>query len=78
MKKLINQRFDFRFEGTDCLERRTKFKATLAYRRSLNEMSDEFSLPLVYQWLEILIASLDCYTWVFSQGFLNPLVLQSK
>ena len=35
-------------------------------------MADQFSLALVYQWLDTVIASLDCYTWVFSQGFLNP------
>jgi len=25
-----------------------------------------------------LIASLDCYTWVFSQGFLNPILFQEN
>lgn len=49
-----------------------KFKANLAHQRALHEMSDEFSLALVYQWLDTMIASLDCYTWVFSQGYLNP------
>lgn len=41
-------------------------------------MTEQFSLPAVYQWLDTVIASLDCYTWVFSQGFLNPLLFQGK
>ena len=41
-------------------------------------MTEQFSLPAVYQWLDTIIASLDCYTWVFSQGFLNPLLFQGK
>ena len=41
-------------------------------------MNEQFSLAIVYQWLDTVIASLDCYTWVFSQGFLNPLLFQGK
>jgi hypothetical protein len=41
-------------------------------------MSEYFSIAIVYQWLDTIIASLDCYTWVFSQGFLNPLLLQGE
>jgi DNA-dependent protein kinase catalytic subunit len=41
-------------------------------------MSEHFTLPAVYQWLDTVIASLDCYTWVFSQGFLNPLLFQGE
>ena len=41
-------------------------------------MSEQFSLAIVYQWLDTVIASLDCYTWVFSQGFLNPLLFQDN
>jgi hypothetical protein len=41
-------------------------------------MSEQFSLPIVYQWLDTVISSLDCYTWVFSQGFLNPLLFQGE
>ncbi|CAF5101376.1 unnamed protein product, partial [Rotaria magnacalcarata] len=41
-------------------------------------MNEQFSLPMIYQWLDTVIASLDCYTWVFSQGFLNPLILQEN
>jgi DNA-dependent protein kinase catalytic subunit len=37
-------------------------------------MTDRFSIVIVYQWLDTLIASLDCYTWIFSQGYLTPLV----
>jgi hypothetical protein len=41
-------------------------------------MSEQFSTNIVYQWLDTIIASLDCYTWVFSQGFLNPCLFQGK
>ena len=67
-----------RFEGTAGAEKKTRFKASLASAACLTDMSDQFSLPMVYQWLDTVIASLDCYTWVFSQGFLNPLLLQGR
>ena len=66
----------FSFEGTLNKEKKTKFKANLANQPSLNDMSEQFSVSIVYQWLDTVIASLDCYTWVFSQGFLNPLLFQ--
>ncbi|UJR22353.1 hypothetical protein I4U23_025415 [Adineta vaga] len=66
-----------RFEGTTGTEKKTRFKASLANSACLNDMSEQFSLPIVYQWLDTVIASLDCYTWVFSQGFLNPSLFQN-
>ena len=41
-------------------------------------MSEDFSISMVYQYLDTVIASLDCYTWVFSQGYLNPLLFQGR
>ena len=67
-----------RFEGTRIEEKRLKFKANLANQTCLHEISDCFSIALLHQWLDTVIASLDCYTWVFSQGFLNPLLLQGN
>jgi hypothetical protein len=66
----------FRFEGTLNKEIKTKFKANLANQTCLTDMSEQFSISIVYQWLDTMIASLDCYTWVFSQGFLNPCLFQ--
>ncbi|CAF4158320.1 unnamed protein product, partial [Rotaria sp. Silwood2] len=70
--------FLFRFEGTISKEKKTRFKANLAYQRCLTDINEQFSLPIVYQWLDTVIASLDCYIWVFSQGFLNPLLFQDN
>ncbi|CAF2850969.1 unnamed protein product [Rotaria sp. Silwood2] len=67
-----------RFEGTISKEKKTRFKASLANQTCLTDMNEQFSLPIVYQWLDTVIASLDCYTWVFSQGFLNPLLFQDN
>jgi len=68
----------FRFEGTASKDKKTRFKANLANQACLTDMNEQFSLPTVYQWLDTVIASLDCYTWVFSQGFLNPLLFQGE
>jgi hypothetical protein len=68
----------FRFEGITGQEKKTKFKANLANQACLTDMSEQFSIAIVYQWLDTVIASLDCYTWVFSQGFLNPLLFQGE
>ena len=68
----------FRFEGTTGNEKKTRFKANLANHACLTDLKELFSLPLVHQWLDTVIASLDCYTWLFSQGFLNPLLLQGQ
>jgi len=77
-KHFSNEKFRcqiFSFEGTIDFDSRTKFKAKLAYQTYLNE---QFSLSNVYEWLDTLIASLDCYTWTFSQGFLNPLLFHEE
>lgn len=68
----------FRFEGTLNKEKKTKFKANLADQTCLADMSDQFSIAIVHQWLDTVIASLDCYTWAFSQGFLNPVLFQGE
>jgi DNA-dependent protein kinase catalytic subunit len=73
-----NAYFIDRFEGTISKEKKTRFKASLANQPCLTDMSEHFSLLIVYQWLDTVIASLDCYTWVFSQGFLNPLVFREN
>ncbi|CAF0848203.1 unnamed protein product, partial [Adineta ricciae] len=67
-----------RFEGTLNKEKKTKFKANLANQPYLIDMGEQFSISMVYQWLDTIIASLDCYTWIFSQGFLNPLLFQDN
>ncbi|CAF4534865.1 unnamed protein product, partial [Rotaria sp. Silwood2] len=66
------------FEGTLSKEKKRKFKANLANQTCFTNMSEQFSVPMVYQWLDTVIASLDCYTWVYSQGFLNPILFQGK
>ncbi|CAF5028196.1 unnamed protein product, partial [Rotaria sp. Silwood1] len=66
------------FEGTISKEKKTSFKANLANQPCLTDINEQFSLPIAYQWLDTVIASLDCYTWVFSQGFLNPLLFQDN
>ena len=68
----------FRFEGTLNKEKKTKFKANLVNQICLTDVSEQFSITAVYQWLDIVIASLDCYTWIFSQGFLNPRLFQGR
>ncbi|CAF1236923.1 unnamed protein product [Rotaria sordida] len=73
-----NAYFIERFEGTLSKEKKTKFKANLANQICLTDMSEQFSVAIVYQWLDTVIASLDCYTWVFSQGFLNPVLFQDN
>ncbi|CAF1392236.1 unnamed protein product [Adineta steineri] len=72
-----NLYFIDRFEGTS-KDKKKNFKANLAKAACLTDMNEQFSLPIVYQWLDTVIASLDCYTWVFSQGFLNPLLFQDN
>ena len=52
----------FRFEGKVTNEKKTRFKANLANQPCLTDISEQFSLPIVYQWLDTVIASLDCYT----------------
>ncbi|CAF3651048.1 unnamed protein product [Rotaria socialis] len=73
-----NVYFIERFEGSLNKENKTKFKANLANQPCLTDMTEQFSIPTVYQWLDTVIASLDCYTWAFSQGYLNPLLFQDN
>ena len=78
MQMLLIAALTHRFEGTRIEEKRMKFKANLANQTCLHDISDYFSIAIVHQWLDTIIASLDCYTWVFSQGFLNPLLFQGN
>ncbi|CAF1036761.1 unnamed protein product [Rotaria sordida] len=64
---MIIQINKFSFEGAISKEKKTRFKANLANQPCLTDINEQFSLPIVYQWLDTVIASLDCYTWVFSQ-----------
>ncbi|CAF4102426.1 unnamed protein product [Rotaria sordida] len=64
--------------GTLSKEKKRKFKANLVHQTCLTDMSKQFSIPMVYQWLDIVIASLDCYTLAFSKEFLNPLLFQDN
>ncbi|CAF2432338.1 unnamed protein product [Rotaria sp. Silwood2] len=50
------------FEGTLGKDKKTRFKANLTNQTYLTDMSEQFSLPLVYQWFDTVITSLDCYT----------------
>ncbi|CAF4589767.1 unnamed protein product, partial [Rotaria sp. Silwood2] len=55
------------FEGTLSKEKKRKFKANLANQTCFTNMSEQFSVPMVYQWLDTVIALLDCYTWTKNQ-----------
>ncbi|CAF0948619.1 unnamed protein product, partial [Didymodactylos carnosus] len=58
--------------------KKDKFKAGLANNVIMTDINERFSLGTVYQWLDTLIAALDCYYWVFSQGYLNPMLFQDQ
>ncbi len=36
------------------------------------DMDDMFSLKTALSWFDLVEASLDCHSWVFSQGLLTP------
>ena len=38
----------------------------------INTISDAFSIQSAINWFDITFATLDCYTMVFSAGFLSP------
>ena len=44
----------------------------------LTDKSDTFSLAVVTDWFDSVLAALDCYTWVFGEGLLSPGELFSK
>lgn len=35
-------------------------------------MGDSFSLKNALSWFDLFVAALDCYSWIFGQGFLQP------
>ena len=68
-----------RFEGST--DKREVFKDSLSTYTTLNELvdgTDHFQLSSIQTWLGMLIAPLDCYTWVFGQRLLTPRDLFEK
>ncbi|CAF4719499.1 unnamed protein product, partial [Rotaria sp. Silwood1] len=46
------------FEETLSQEKKTKFKANLVNQTCLTDMNEQFSISIIYQWLDTIIASL--------------------
>ena len=70
--------FIARFEGLP--EKRNILKESLSNYKYLSDLgTDYFQARYVKTWLEMLIAPLDCYSWVFSERLLTPMnVFSSK
>lgn len=63
--------FIARFEGLP--EKRDIHKESLSNYRLLSDLgTSHFQLSFVKTWLSMLIAPLDCYSWVFSERLLTP------
>ncbi|XP_048248370.1 DNA-dependent protein kinase catalytic subunit-like [Haliotis rufescens] len=58
-----------RFEGGNQAE---YGKMGLSSCPRMEDIADTFSLTAAVSWFDMLLAALDCYTWVFGQGFLTP------
>jgi DNA-dependent protein kinase catalytic subunit len=66
-----------RFEGS--AEKKEILKESLCNFRILTDLgTDHFQLSHIQTWLGMLIAPLDCYTWVFGQRLLTPKDLFEK
>jgi DNA-dependent protein kinase catalytic subunit len=63
-----------RFEGSS--NKKDMIKDSLNHFQTLKQLISEtggqFRIALISNWLKILIAPLDCYSWVFSQRLLTP------
>ncbi|KAG1689916.1 DNA-dependent protein kinase catalytic subunit [Nymphon striatum] len=59
-----------RFEGGK--NTNNDIKPGIAIYTSFREMNSTFSISSCLQWFELLLASLDCFTWTFSQQLLPP------
>lgn len=63
--------FIARFEGF--AEKRDRLKESLSTYKRLTDLGvDRFQIGFVKSWLAMLVAPLDCYTWVFSERLLTP------
>ncbi|XP_041364232.1 DNA-dependent protein kinase catalytic subunit-like [Gigantopelta aegis] len=69
LKKEGPSHFLSRFEGGG---QAAVGKKGLSSCSTLNKMSDTFSLSDTLHWFDMLLAPLDCYTWVFGQDLLTP------
>ena len=47
-------------------------KQGIGKRPRMTDMQDEFTLKAALTWFDLLLCTLDCYTWVFEAGLLNP------
>ena len=66
-----------RFEGST--DRKEILKTSLSANRSFLDLTGPtFQLSLITTWLKLLIAPLDCFTWIFGERLLNPKALFSS
>ena len=45
---------------------------------TMAQLGASFSVKKAVNWFDLLLASLDCYTWVFGQGLLSPAAMLGK
>lgn len=65
--------FITRFEGS--LDKKDRLKDSIRnFPRLVDLFNDlnQFKISLIKTWLAILVAPLDCYSWIFSQRLLSP------
>lgn len=47
-------------------------KMGLNQRSTMMQLSDHFSLKVALSWFDLVLVTLDCYTWVFGERLLSP------
>ncbi|KAK6170524.1 hypothetical protein SNE40_018898 [Patella caerulea] len=67
--------FISRFEGGGTA---THGKSGISACPTMIKISEVFSLTSALNWFDMLLAALDCYTWVFGEGLLTPSDLLSE
>ena len=65
-------RFDGGMYATNDEETGLRKNSTMA------QLGTTFSLKRALNWFDLLLASLDCYTWVFGQNLLTPATMLGK
>jgi DNA-dependent protein kinase catalytic subunit len=49
-----------------------KYRQGIGKRPMMVDMADTFTLKTALSWFDMLLCTLDCYTWVFGSGLLTP------
>lgn len=66
-----------RFEGS--VEKKDLLKDSLANFKTLPDLgTDNFQLSFVLTWLSMLVAPLDCYSWIFGERLMQPINIFSS